>query len=164
MLNKNSGQVATFGVRIWSGRVVHYQYRWMNHEPDCFKTAYKFEAYLVGKHADDYCIGYVRGSQADCTRAKEKYTDGCVCALSKVCVDTYTTSQYISTPLQFRVNLAKSTVSILESTSETHAALYDTMPIHPVPPRTVADITQISSSRNMDLMAMIKRISEKRMI
>ena len=61
------------------------------------------------------------------------------------------------------MDLAKSNVLILDRTSETHAALYDTMPTHPVPPSTVADVAKISSNRSLDILAVIKSISEKRM-
>ena len=93
VLNKSSGRLATFACRVSSGRVVHYQYRKRKDDPNSVVTAYKFEAYLVGTDAEDYCVGYVKGSLADCTRAKEKYTEGCACALSKVCFDTYTPTQ-----------------------------------------------------------------------
>ena len=88
----------------------------------------------MGKDAEAYCVGYVKGSLGQCNKAKEKFAQGSVCALSKVVLDSFTAVQYISTPVPFRVDLAKSNVLILDRTPETHAALYDTMPTHPVPP------------------------------
>ena len=74
--------------------------------------AYKFEVFLVGTNAQDYCIGFVKASEAECKKAMENYTEACVCALSKVVFDTYTGAAYIPTPIAFRVDLAKSTITI----------------------------------------------------
>ena len=51
---------------------------------------YKFETWLVGTKAGDYCIGFVRGSQQECQRMKDKYADGGAWSLSKVTLDNFT--------------------------------------------------------------------------
>ena len=86
--------------------MVKYQYRKKKDDPNSLVTAYKFEVYLVGTNAQDYCIGFVKASEAECKKAKEKYTEACVCALSKVVFDTYTGAAYIPTPIAFRVDLS----------------------------------------------------------
>ena len=51
-----------------------YQFRKVKNDPNSAVTMYKFETYLVGKEAEAYCIGYVKGSLSLCNKAKEKYT------------------------------------------------------------------------------------------
>ena len=92
-LNKSSGKIATFAVRLHGGRVVEYQYK---RRPDNqLVTQHKFEVCLVGTNPQEYCIGYVKGSETACTKAKQQYTDACVCALSRVVFDTYCSPAYI---------------------------------------------------------------------
>ena len=101
-LNKSSARVATFAVRPCGGRVVRYTYT--SKKDQRAVTAHKFEAWLVGNNPQDYCIGFVKGSEAECNQAKMKYTDDTVWSLSKVSLDTYTAATYISTclPVRFR--------------------------------------------------------------
>ena len=56
-LNKSSGKLATFAIRLCQGRVETYTYRSRYDNRDM--TAHKFEIWLVGNDASDYCIGYV---------------------------------------------------------------------------------------------------------
>ena len=107
---------------------------------------------------DRYCIGYVKGSKADCGKAQDTFTDACVCALSKVAFDTYTSPAAISTPIAFRVDLAKSNIIVLDKRPGNYAELYASMPTHPVPPRSVADVARINTARSTDLIAVIKRV------
>ena len=140
--------------------MVDYQYK---RRPDNqLVTAHKFEVWLVGTNPQWYCIGYVKGSETVCNRAKQQYTDACVCALSKVSFDSWTQAAYISTPVPFRVDLAKSKITIFDSASHTHADLYATMPTHPVPPRSVADVARIQTNRSIDIIAIIKSMSGMR--
>ena len=125
-------------------------------------TAHKFEVWLVGNNPQDYCIGFVKGSEAECNQAKMKYTDTTVWSLSKVSLDTYTAATYISTPIPFRVDLTKSKMTIRDAGDETDIELRASIPKHPVPPRSVADVARITTNRSTDLIAMIKEVSEKR--
>ena len=113
VLNKSSARVATFGVRTCGGRVVQYTYT--SKKDQSTVAAHKFEAWLVGGNPQDYCIGFVKGTQTECERAKTKYHDDAVWKLAKASMDTYTATAYISTPIQFRVDLAKSTMTILDA-------------------------------------------------
>ena len=159
-LNKSSGRFATFAVRLCGGRVVEYTYK--NKKDNQMVTAHKFEVWLVGTNPQEYCIGYVKGNKTTCTKAKQQHTDACVCALSKVVFDTFCSPAYISTPIPYRVDLAKSQITVLVSGSEPHAELIASMPTHPVPPRSVADVASITTNRSTDLIAMIKSVSNKR--
>ena len=107
-MNKTSARIATFAVRPCGGHVVNYTYNSRRDQKPV--TAYKFEVWLVGNDAKNYCIGYLKGSRAECEQAMTKYSDNNVWSLSKVVFDAYTLSQYISTPILYRVDLAKSTM------------------------------------------------------
>ena len=53
-----------------------YQFRKVKNDPKSEVTGYKFETYLVGKDAEFYCVGYVKGSLDQCNKAKEKFAQG----------------------------------------------------------------------------------------
>ena len=156
-LNKSSARLATFPVRCWGGRLVEYTYQ--NRTNKAVVQAHKFETVLVGQNAQEYCIGFVKGTKAVCNEAMAKYPDGSVFTLSKVCFDGYTQAAFISTSVQFRVDLTKSQITILDDTSDTHGALCRGMPEKPQPPRTVAECARIGTNRSTDLIAMIKAVS-----
>ena len=159
-LNRTSSKVAIFAFRPCGGRVTTYSYKKKGTETTV--TAYKFEVWIVGINGQEYCIGQVKDNEEACQRYLSEYTDNKVGALSKVVFDTYTAAQYISTPISFRVDLAKSTVTWLDiSAGSTYEAL-STMPKAPVPPRTVADVKSIKTNKSMDVIAMVKDVSGKR--
>ena len=149
-LNKNSARLATFAVRSCRGRVASYTFT--KKSTGAKVTQWKFETWLVGTKPEEYCIGFVRGSKQMCLQM-QKNADGAVWSLSKVALDTWTDAKYISTPITYRVDLANSNMKQLEESS-----LPD-MPKHPVPPRTVADVSRITTSRGTDLIAIVKDVS-----
>ena len=122
-------------------------------------TAHKFECWLIGNNAHHYCSGFVKGTEAQCKVAKGKFSEDTVWSLSKVVLDTYTQATYISTPIQFRVDLAKSTMTKWDAADGSLTELIDSHPKHPVPPRTVGDVALISTNRMTDLIAMVKEVS-----
>ena len=79
-LNKNSARLATFAVRLCGGRIGSYSFTKKSTGQNV--NMYKFEMWLVGTQAEDYCIGFVRGSQQECLRTKDTYADGAVWSLS----------------------------------------------------------------------------------
>ena len=108
-LNKGSARIATFTVRPGGGRVEAYTYISKKNGQEV--TAHKFECWLIGNNAQHYCIGFVKGTEAQCKVAKGKFSEDSLWSLSKVVLDTYTQATYISTPIQFRVDLGKSTMT-----------------------------------------------------
>ena len=158
-LNKSSAIVADFAVRLSGGRVIEYSYTKKDGSP---MTAHKFEIWLVGTKPESYCIGFIKGAKAAVTAAQARYTDGSIWMLSKVALDTYTQAAFISTPVPFRVDLAKSTMNRRESDDPTGARLRDTMPTMPIPPRTVADVARITTNRPTDLIAVVKQLERER--
>ena len=104
---------------------------------------------VCGGNPQDYCIGFVKGTQTECERAKTKYHDDAVWKLAKASLDTYTATAYISTPIQFRVDLAKSTMTILDAQDGIGKRLRGSIPKNPVPPRSVADVARITTNRRL---------------
>ena len=151
-LNKSSCKVATFAVRMFGGAVGSYTFKSRSNGADC--TMYKFEAILIGTDASAYLRGYVKGTAAQAREASKKFRDGSCWLLSKTVLDSFTNAAFISTPVPHRVDLAKSTLT---------PASLDTLPTHPVPPRTVADLAVITTNRSTDLLAVIKEATELRL-
>ena len=153
VLNKSSAKLAKFLVRPSGGRVVSYEY--LNKKSQMHVTAHKFEVYLIGEDAQHYCIGYVKAQEGTCKAAMEKYTHDTLWELSSVALDTYTKAEFISSPIPFRVDLAKSK---MEKRGSVSSMAEEKMPDRPVPPRTVADVSCITTNRSTDLIAMVKGI------
>ena len=154
-LNKSSGKVATFAVRVVGGKTSEYTFTPKRDTKPV--TQHKFEAWLIGLNAQGYCVGFVKGSQAIVKQAQTKYAEGSVWALSKVVFDTYTAITFVSTPVPFRLDVAKSKMEAIENDE-----LCQQMPLEPVPPRSVADIARITTKRSTDLIAIVKDVGEQR--
>ena len=155
-LNKSSAKVATFAAKLCDGIVEQYTYFKKGSQQQV--TAHKFEVTLVGRNPQDYCKGFVKASKEDCEKAAAKFKDGTVWALSKVAFDSYTAAQYISTPVLYRVDLSKSTMTNRDTNSEEDKALRASMPPAPVPPTSVADLTRITTNCSTDLIAVVKEV------
>ena len=154
-LNKSSGKVATFAVRFV--RVKTSEYTFTSKRDTKPVTQHKLEAWLVGTNAHAYCVGFVKGSQASVKEAHDKFVEGSVWALSKVVFDTQTAITFVSTPVPFRLDVAKSNMVRI-----TDNELCMQMPQEPVPPRSVADTARITSKRSTDLIAIVKDVGEQR--
>ena len=159
-LNKSSGKIVKFGVRLCDGEASEYTY---NRKSDMMQiTGRKFETYLVGSKPEAYCVGYVKGSAAAVEQAKRRFADGSVSELSKVAFDTYTTNAYISTPVPYRIDLGRSTMVARDSDKPDDQHLRDTLPRSPVPPRSVADVARFTTNRATDLIAVVKQWTRER--
>jgi len=155
-LTKSSARIATFAVRLCDGAVENYTYT--HQQTGQQTTAHKFEVFLVGSNPQEYCKGYVKASEEECKKAAAKFSNGTVWALSKVAFDSFTQTQYISTPILLRVDLSKSTMTIQDGSTEENKALRASMPSSRVPPTSVADVTRIKTSCCTDLIAVIKEV------
>ena len=152
-LNKSSAKVAAFPVSMAMGNLVEYTYQ--SKKNSSTVKAQKFEVYVVGQNAEAYCIGYVKGTMEDCRKAQEKFCNGSAWTLSRVAFDTWTNASYISTPVPYRIDLAKSSLVAVEGSSSSDRLV-------PVPPRTVADIARIKTNKGSDLLAMVKEVTRER--
>ena len=158
-LNKSSARIASFACRISGGAVEKYTYQEKKTGQD--KTVHKFEAYLVGNNAQEYCRAYVKGSEQECKKAADKFKDGTVWALSKVVWDTWTKVQYISTPVPFRIDLSRSVMTAQDEDSQVQKKLRKDMPSSPEPPISVADVSLITTTCSTDLIAVVKDVNDK---
>lgn len=154
-LNKSSAKLATFTVALSGGRVFEYSYQQKKDGKRII--AHRFEVYLVGMNGESYCIGFVKASHQTCKQAADKYKDGSICHLSKAFLDTYTAANYISTPVLFRVDLQKSTLNLI---TDLGGAPQPAM--HPIPPRSVADVACINTAKTTDLLALVKSVTRDR--
>ena len=132
-------------------------YKYKNKQTGEEVVAHKFEVWLVGTNPEHYCIGFVKGSAQVCQEALKKHENGTAWALSKIVLDTFTSATYISTPVPFRVDLAKSTVRQLDG------ELCASLPEHLIPPRSVAEVSCITTKRSTDLIAVVKDVNTDRM-
>ena len=73
-LSKSSAKIASFVVAVNGARIVQYTYT--RKKDGQTIQAERFEARLVGRKAESYCVGLVKGSAAACKSAAEKITDG----------------------------------------------------------------------------------------
>ena len=151
-LDQTSAKFGTFAVRLCRGRILEFDCKSRHRKQRV--PVYRFEAWLVGEKPSEYCIGYVKGSEAVCRKAKTDYMDDLLWTLSKISLDANTSSTNISTPIPFRIDLAKSVL-----TAMTGDGLCARMPTHPVPPRTVADVFYMTTKRSTDLIALLKGVS-----
>ena len=159
-LNKSSAKVATFVVRLVNAKDVQYTYRAKRDGTQ--QTANKFEIVLVGMDPKSYCIGYVKGSEQDIVAARKIFANDSVWSLSKVVLDTYTSPAYINTPLPYRVDLNKSTMMPRNTDGAIDKQLRSQLPMYPVPPRSVAEISRITTNRATDLIAVVKSYQKER--
>ena len=153
-MNKSSAKVATFAVRVHGSQMTEYTYT--SKKGGNPVKAQKFEVYLVGSKAESYCIGFVKGSPDAIGKAKLKFLNGSVWLLSKVVLDAYTKPEYINTPVPFRVDILKSQFIHVGPDDPETKELYDSLPQCLVPPRTVAEVASITTTKSTDVLAIIK--------
>ena len=153
--NTNSAKRASFPGTIFNGKVHMYDYEAKTAKKTV--TAHKFECTLVGQDAHHYVKAFLKGSENDAKSAHKKYTDGSRWILSKASLDTWTKSAYISTPLQFRINLEKTTMKKVEGAVQE-------MPLEPIPPRTIAETIGITTDKAQDILCLVKHTKDRRKI
>ena len=85
-----------------------------------------------------------------------------VWSLSKVVFDTYTSPVYINTPLPYRIDLNKSTMMPRNTDGTIDKQLLSQLPMYPVPPRSVAEISRLTTNGATDLIAVVKGYQKER--
>ena len=121
-------------------------------------SAYKFECFPLGEKEDVYMYGFLKGTQQQVNDAVNKFKDGQVFKLSKISLDTWTSTTSISSPKAFRLNLEKATCQQIAAND----ALAQQVPLKPVPPRTVGDTAKVNTNKTQDLLAVVKAATNKR--
>ena len=144
----------------WLGRVTYsrtYSYAYDSKKSGQRITSHKLECRVVGKSEKDYVLAILKGTSSEVESAKKKYINGSVWELSNVKFEENTTPAHISTPLQFSVDLKRSTISPNKNTD-----LEKDLVQSPVPPRTVAETSQVTTTRYQDLLALVTKVDPLR--
>ena len=131
--NKSSAKIAQLIARICHGKNTCYNYTDKKSGKEV--TAYKFECFLLGEKEGVYMYGFLKGSQQEVNNAANKFKDGHVFKLSKISLDTWTSTTSISSPKAFRLNLEKTTCEPIAAGD----ALAQQIPLAPGPPRIVCE-------------------------
>ena len=154
-MNKQTVRFAT-----WVGRVTYsqaYSYTFDSKRSGQSITSHKFECRVVGKSEKDHVLAVLKGTSSEVESAKKKYVNGSVWELSNVKFEENTTPAFISTPLKLSVDLKKSTLNLNKN-----ADLEKQLVQSSVPPRTVAETSQITTTRHQDLLALITKVDQTR--
>ena len=102
-------------------------------------------------------LAVLKGTRSEVETAKKKYVNGSVWELSNVKFEDRTQSAFVSSPLKVSVDLKKSTLNRNED-----ADLDKQLVQWPVPPRTVAETSQITTTRHQDLLALVTKVAPLR--
>jgi hypothetical protein len=154
--NKSSARIAHLIAKICHGKKKSYTYVEKKSQKEI--TAYKFECLLLGDKEGVYMCGFLKGTQQQVNDAANKFKDGQVFKLSKISLDTWTSTTSISSPKAFRLNLEKTTCQQIAAND----ALAQQIPLAPVPPRTVGETAKVTTNKNQDLLAVVKAATNKR--
>ena len=106
--NKSSAKIAQLVAKSATEKT---SYKYMGKKSGKEVTAYKFECVLLGEKEDVYMRGFVKGTQQQVNDAANKFKDGQVFKLSRISLDTWTSTNSISSPKAFRLNLEKPPVN-----------------------------------------------------
>ena len=151
-MNKNTVRFTT-----WVGRVAYghsYSYTYDSKKTQQRITSYKLECRVVGKSEKDYVQAVLKGTATEVESAKKKYADGSAWVLSNVKFEENANPALISTPLKVSVDLKKSTLNV-----NVNADIEKELAQLPVPPRTVAETSQITTTRHQDLLALVTKVA-----
>ena len=154
--NKSSARIAQLIAKICHGKQTSYTY--MDKKLQKQVKAYKFECFLLGEKEHEYMYGFLKGTQQQVNDAANKFKDGQVFKLSKISLDTWTSTTSISSPKAFRLNLQKTTCQQIGADD----ALARKIPLAPVPPRTVGETAKITKDKAQDLLAIVKVAKKKK--
>ena len=154
-LNKASARIAQFLVRVCDPQAIDYEFK--SKRDGSMVKQRKFECLLVGEKPASYCIGALKGSQKEVQAALSKFTASSTWTLSKVIFDGHADPAYVNAPIKLRVDLSKSQLEPHDP--KVQAELCRLVAQYPVPPRTVAETVQITTTRATDLIAVAKTIS-----
>ena len=147
-MNKSSVKFASWVVRATDGQ--SYLYTFISKKTNKEVRSYKFETRLTGKSEKAYVLAVLKGTEAEVKAAEAKYKNGSIWEVSKVNFEENMTHAFISSAHKVSVDLKKST--LLQTTD---AALDNELAKAAVPPRTVAETSKITSTRNQDLLAIV---------
>ena len=147
-MNKASIKFAKWTLRVTYAHSFSYTYT--AKRTGNVVVSHKFECRLVGKSDAAYVLAGLKGTEKEVKTAAERFKNGSVWELSKVKLDDSIAAHQISAALKVSVDLKNSNLRLSED-----AALDKDLAKKAVPPRTVAEASQITSTRNQDLLAIV---------
>ena len=121
-----------------------------------YATAHRFEVHIIGFEGESHCLDLVKSSQQQCVRAKADYTDGSMWLPSNVVLDSYTASNYISTPVPFRVILSGAPQPAVHPPHTVRHERQLHRVARPRPGLCICVALGINTTRSTDLPAIIK--------
>ena len=145
----------------WVARVAYshaYSYTFDSKGSGQRITSHKLECRLVGNSQKDYVLAVLKGTPSEVESAKKKCLNGSVWELSNVKFEQNATPAFISSPLKLSVDIKTSTVNLNKN-----ADLEKQLVQSPVPPRTVAESSQITTTRHEDLLAVVTKVDPLRL-
>ena len=150
-MNKSSIKFASWALRASFAHKHTYTYvaKRTGHEV----TAHKLELRLVGTSPTAYVLGAFKGTEQEVERAATQFTNGSIWEVSNIKFDELSTPPFISSAIKVCVHLKKSTTRLLSDPDLAKQLATDA-----VPPRTVTEASNITSSRHQDLLAIITEI------
>ena len=154
-INKASIKFASWALRMTSPHA--YSYTYTSKKTGTEFEGHKFEGRLVGKSQTEYVLAVLKGTKSEVEAAKEKFKDGSIWQLSKVKFEENMAPAFISSAVKVSVDLKKSSLCASEDTK-----LEDQLAKAVVPPRTVAETSQITSTRHQDLLAIVTAMEPTR--
>ena len=153
-LSRASSKIGEFLVVIDAPDIVPYQYK----KGNVWVKSRKFECFLVGI-SGCYCGGIVKGLDPVIEAAKKKFIEGTVWKLSKcICEGASNSASYIGCPIAFQIKLNSSLMELQEQAE----IVKRFQGVTAIPPRSVADISNVATNRMMDIIALVKEVTETR--
>ena len=141
-MNKTSVKFASWVLRGTHGHAYDYTHGYMR--------SHKFEIRLSGESEKAYVLAVLKGTDAEVKAAEAKFKNGSIWEVSNVNFEANMTPAFISSAHKVSVDLKKSNLLL-----STDAALDNELAKAAVPPRTVAETSKITSTRNQDLLAIV---------
>ena len=154
-MNKSSIKFAAWALRVSHSH--NYNYTYVAKKTGQSVTSYKFECQLVGSTETTYVLAVLKGTKNQVDAAKTQFKDGSLWHVSKIKFDEGTAQTLIGAPMKVCVDLSKSTVRV-----STDSHLDGLIAKAAVPPRTVAETANITSTRNTDLFAIVTAVADRR--
>ena len=154
-MNKQTIRFTSFAVRVTN--VHSYSYTYNAKKTGTPITAHKLEARLVGDSETKYVMAVFKGSSAEVGAAKLKYTNGSVWVLSNIKFDESASVAFLSSPVPWCVDLKKTS-----SINNEDTVIEEKVARMAVPPRTVAETCQITTTRHQDLLGLVSNVESPR--
>ena len=154
-MNKTSIKFASWLVRVANAHSISYTYTSKKTTKEV--TGHKFQCFLVGGSEIAYALAVLKGTENEVATAKKTYTNASVWEMSHVKFEEGVTPAFISSALKVSVDLKKSTL-VKGPDNNPYVGLAQAA----VPPRTVAETSKITTSRQQDLLAIVTEVEPLR--